>query len=210
MRAPLLAREKWGFWLPLVKRSLARNLKRSAMPQLSSSTPIIHQASRNFSNFDLLLRLSGNNFIALYFRNSSIRKPVARCLASFAKPGDFPLLIQHRLSPPPLALAPTPLPYIPHESRLPVCHSEGAAEESASPRPHRVPPGAPPTPAPLPPVTVPPSPLPLPYFTHESPRSKTKTPLLKNFQRHSQKVPPTPGPKVRGRFHRHQVVKDQN
>ena len=30
----------------------------------------IHHASRNFSNFDLLLVLTGNNFIDLYFRNS--------------------------------------------------------------------------------------------------------------------------------------------
>jgi len=149
----------------------------------------------------------------------STRKPVAPCLASFAKPEDFPLPIQHRLSLPPLALAPTPLPYIPHESRLPVGHSEGAAEESASPRPHRLQPGAPclasfarhgDVPAYTltvsPPSPFHPSPLPLPYFPHESPRSKPKTPLLKNFRRHSQKLQPP----AKGRFHCHQVVKDQN
>jgi hypothetical protein len=31
----------------------------------------IPQFSRNFSNFDILLRRTGNNFIDLYFRNSS-------------------------------------------------------------------------------------------------------------------------------------------
>jgi hypothetical protein len=38
---------------------------------LTDSYLTIPQFSRNFSNFDLLLRLAGNNFMDLYFRNSS-------------------------------------------------------------------------------------------------------------------------------------------
>jgi hypothetical protein len=57
---------------------------------------------------------------------------------------------------------------------------------------------SPPTPAPLPPSPLHPSPL--PYFTHESPRSKPKTPLLKNFQRPSQKSSTHPRPESQGTF----------